>query len=378
MNPSGDVHPPRQTSTQAPTQQAEPSPSRDKKKSKTAGVSPKRPSTIAELFAYAYKQGDRKLDLTQSSMRSLKCAEDDAAAEVKLVAELAANDHLLDTPRNLLASIAELTAPADVQKRVIQLISVALTQHPVFDGRLEALLNPTQNEMTPTTLVTRVDELDHQVLGFKEEADYSPAKKDRLKLNAAMTYALIRVLRDNWTSAQLIESLTPALWRKPQQSSVHKVAALFATSKATEELSQLSAHYAAVIRRLNHELDFSKAEESEARKNLQTAEIRAESSVLEIRRQTEEISLLTKQMEDLGTQLASERDTRNIDKNHLIDDLETLRSRVIRNLSSQIDLLADGLHAVRNGRPQIAEEFMERALYAIKREVDELRESKDT
>jgi hypothetical protein len=60
-------------------------------------------------------------------------------------------------------------------------------------------------------------------------------------------------------------------------------------------------------------------------------------------------------------------------QSHMIDDYEQLRTRVIRRLGSEIDLLADGLHALCNGAPEITAEFLERSLSALMREIEYLR-----
>ena len=63
-----------------------------------------------------------------------------------------------------------------------------------------------------------------------------------------------------------------------------------------------------------------------------------------------------------------------VDKSHHVDDYETLRTQVIRRLSAQVELLGDGLHALRNGSTGVAEEFVDRALTAIKDEVTRLKD----
>lgn len=57
---------------------------------------------------------------------------------------------------------------------------------------------------------------------------------------------------------------------------------------------------------------------------------------------------------------------------HAVDDLEQVRTRVLRCLTVQTDLLAGGLHAVQHDRPLVAEEFIERALTALKAEIARL------
>lgn len=59
---------------------------------------------------------------------------------------------------------------------------------------------------------------------------------------------------------------------------------------------------------------------------------------------------------------------------HEIDAREISRTRVLRSLVWQHELLTDGQHALANGRGNVAAEFMARAAEAIAREIELLRE----
>ena len=59
---------------------------------------------------------------------------------------------------------------------------------------------------------------------------------------------------------------------------------------------------------------------------------------------------------------------------HLSDDLEHLRSRLLRRLKAEVGLLDEGLHALRRDPPKIRvmEDHAERALEGLKKEIKEL------
>jgi type II secretory pathway predicted ATPase ExeA len=80
------------------------------------------------------------------------------------------------------------------------------------------------------------------------------------------------------------------------------------------------------------------------------------------------------QIQQLESRLAAEQQKGTVDRSHFADDFETLRGEVIRRLTSQVDLLTDGLHALRAGHTTIAEEYVDRALRAIGSEATRLRE----
>lgn len=58
---------------------------------------------------------------------------------------------------------------------------------------------------------------------------------------------------------------------------------------------------------------------------------------------------------------------REIAMSHTIDDLASDVARMRRTVCQQVDLLTDGLHALRAGRYPVADEYMERARDACAR-----------
>lgn len=67
----------------------------------------------------------------------------------------------------------------------------------------------------------------------------------------------------------------------------------------------------------------------------------------------------------LENELQVEREKSSVARSHHADDYEKLRTRIVRQLTTQEDLLTSGLHAMRNDRRSIADEFVDRALTAI-------------
>jgi hypothetical protein len=54
---------------------------------------------------------------------------------------------------------------------------------------------------------------------------------------------------------------------------------------------------------------------------------------------------------------------------HTIDDIETLRENALRTMIEQVDLLTDALHALRNGSPDVTDEFLDRAITSMTRHI---------
>jgi len=62
-----------------------------------------------------------------------------------------------------------------------------------------------------------------------------------------------------------------------------------------------------------------------------------------------------------GETVSGDLSDREITMSHTIDDLSTELGKLRRTVGQQVDLLTDGLHAIRHGRYAVAEEYMERA-----------------
>ena len=62
-----------------------------------------------------------------------------------------------------------------------------------------------------------------------------------------------------------------------------------------------------------------------------------------------------------------------IERAHLVDDYEKVRTGALRNVTADIDMLGDALHALRAGSPHVTDEFVDRTLTRLRKTVDILR-----
>lgn len=334
-----------------------------------------RPKTILALVEYAYSEAGRKLNLSRKDLLALSVQPDDAQAEIDAVRRLAAEDPLLAVPPSLLSSLAELGSEQSVRRRILELVLVAFAGHKLFEGRIDRLTDQQPlNMLGAKELNNAAKRITFSDLGLKEESEFSDANRTRLRINAVTALELFRVLRDRWTSRQFIEDMAASVWDAPPLPSAHKTAALLATAKNTEALSQVVRHFENLLRDSNKEIEkaLSQAREQELRAITAEASGRRLTADLETARaHAEELVAKTT---DLAKRLSAEQSNRVVEKSHHVDDYEALRTQVIRRLSTQVELLGDGLHALRNGSTGVAEEFVDRALSAIDGEVARLKE----
>lgn len=79
--------------------------------------------------------------------------------------------------------------------------------------------------------------------------------------------------------------------------------------------------------------------------------------------------------EDYGTRallpdLAARADALEVEHVHAVADLVEENGRMRRTVREVSDLLADALHALRNGRPDVTDEFIDRSLSRLARLVN--------
>ncbi len=90
--------------------------------------------------------------------------------------------------------------------------------------------------------------------------------------------------------------------------------------------------------------------------------------------EAERFARLEAEIAALRIELADQQRQRSVDKTHHADDYKGLRARVLRSLDKQSELLRSGLHALRNERYSVADEYVERSMDAIDNERERLRE----
>lgn len=334
-----------------------------------------RPKNILELLEYAYGESGRKLNLARRDLWELRVDSAASQVEIEAVRRLAADDPFLAVPPNLLATLADLGAEPPVRQRLLELVLAALASHKLFEGQLERLADATvQPQLTAREISQVAKRLTADELGLRQPSQLKDAVRERLRVNAVTAFELFRVLRDGWTVDQFVDDMCALVWDMPALRGAPKVAAVLVTAKNTDAFSQLSRHFEARLRDSSRETGEARAHGVQQLRRAEAAEALSSSLAADLAAEHERVAVLQAQIADLTQRLADEQSGRVVDKSHLVDDREALRTQVIRRLTAQAELLSDGLHALRNGSTGVAEEFVDRALTAIDGEVTRLKD----
>lgn len=338
-----------------------------------------RPKTLMELIEAAYGTTS-KFALTAADFDVLQgsiTADQPLIAERARTLELASYDNSLRGLVNFLSPIAQHASTKSLLRdRVSELALAALAQHPLF---IRLLSNSRTSGGLPDVPAKRVWFL---APNFVQGLGKGETQSKVLRANAVVVFVLLRVIRDGWTLEELEHALGETLWASPPEAAARRIAsaailvgagdydiptrlgvlhqrAEVAARDARKRLSDATAESLASFRR---------AKDAEAR----AVQLEAKAAALELN-----LSTTRDELRQTAAQLQTELERGSVARSHHAEDYETLRTQILRQLAKQADLLADGLHALRNGSHGVAEEFVDRALTAISREVASLKEQGD-
>ena len=340
--------------------------------------------SIEDLLKLAYESNARLLEFPKESLRKLPVTDEEVAAQGALIASLAPTDPTLSAPFKLLQYAARQGVPlkrserGDLARplaRLVDLAVVALCGSPVFRVWKDQLLDPQRSPQLSTQHVrAEAERVDEDRLGLAPD-QFKAADGERLVRNAVACYGLLRVLQRAWNLDQFVDESHGAVWKHeaPELGNLERAAGMIEASRDLDALGIVAANYVDRIARLDRQIYLLHTEVSAAANR--EARLREELRVSSEREQAalSRAEAFSADIVRLQKALAAEQDNRVVDKSHMADDYETLRTRTIRRLSGEIDLLTDGLHALRNGAPTVAEEFLDRSLLALTREVEQLK-----
>ncbi|QRY53806.1 hypothetical protein [Mycolicibacterium septicum] len=364
-----------------------------KRKSQKKAV--EKPKTISELFQFMYGEtiAGRKPNLARN-LWDLRMTPDESQQEIELVRLLAAGDPLLDALSNTLVGVAESDLKDSVRRRVLELSLVAFASHKLFEGSVERLVDAkVEPRLTAAEISHKAGCFDFDADGVTESLEVTGSKREKLRVNAVIAFELFRVLRDGWSKTQFIADFCEVVWRAPSrfqfsprvdpvtgekdtqdQSQWRTVAMLANARSATEALSELKRHFEVQLRDRDKKISAATDEAAAQSRRADREKATSVSLLTELEDKNMRLGELQLRVAKLEEQLEREQSGRFADEIHAVNDYEILRTQVIRQLSGQVSLLSDGLHALRNGSIAVADEFVDRVLGKIDAEVRRLKE----
>lgn len=339
-----------------------------------------RPASLRELVEHAYRDPAlRPARLSSKGLSELVVTSGrDDTLSPQWLSDLAGRDPFLRVPPRLLAGAATLKANDPVRQALIELTHRFLAIHPIYRYYV-ANQTGTDTGEPPFASGARVSDAAKRVTAESLEVDpgaYQDSQRKLLRDNAVISFALLWVLQGHWTSAQFMTEMTAAVWSQPTTEAVSSadIAVALVTAGERHALNHLVGHFLAERRQLTAQLNQAKGEAGAERQRadrLASDNLDLREAIASERSRSES---LAEQAIALTSEIEAERKNRFVDTSHMVDDYENLRTQVIRRVGGQVELLSDGLHALRSGSTTVAEEFVDRALTAIQQEVARLKD----
>lgn len=306
---------------------------------------------LADYIRYAYSRKGQNLRSLSSA--EIKDIAKNARLEDRQLTDLLAesqHDALLAVPRQIVFAVKKIGGSPQVQQETRKFLSEVLKRHPIYKhNNLLPVISNLVEAVQPVEAIRTLARLSQDTLstltGLKQ-----PKHKDAetLRSNAIYTLAIWVWESRNHNVDRIIRWLYDGYWSIVSDPEKNPAATLQIVT-AVSDVSGVGAACA----------HFKAEADAYARTNMASKQsIERLNTELENRKTTidglqERILTRDKKIEELSHLLEIERSSHANTRAHLDDELEHLRSNVVRRLTREISLLAEGIQALRRDPPKV-------------------------
>jgi hypothetical protein len=331
--------------------------------------------TLAQFIENAYRLKGRKVSLNEAVERRISQAvrlSDEARAGL---ARLAREDRLFAVPRQLLLASRGVHGYRNLREELRAFVRDAMLAHELFSPpELQAVIQDLADAPEPRAALERLLEVKQDAAAGDASAYMKPAEIEELRTNAA--YCLAAWLADsrNLSLADVAEMLQLALWG-PRARQLDQETARLRTLTEVQDIAAVGL----ACHQFRQRAIERTAKAGDAIREADAARARATSLESELEALREGLASTEDELERVrreGEQaLAALRAEVSSERAHLHDDLEQLRTRVLRRLMTDIDQLEVGLEALRAAEPRVhvIQDRVERVVDALRSEVNKLK-----
>jgi hypothetical protein len=335
--------------------------------------------TILDLFEHSYSLKGKAVKIGERAKRNIekqKTLNSKEESELSGLLKICIpDDEGLQVPPQILISLMESNLTHVLKTRISGYLSDALQFHPMLSAEI---YRNTLASATPD-----FQELFKQLHGsierFQNQKSFTPPELMRLRRNAITTFLLIFALRQKWETEEFITKFNQHFWSSFGQvdlnSSMSNIARL---SKSDEDTGS-----AVVAKVMFKRIDSLNDMLLKANKQIDINHVRALNAEHEVEQRANvnadlqrKMLLLAEDVSALTMEIAERDKAIENAATHHVDDYDTFRTRILRMLMKQVELLVDGLHALRNNNLAVADEFMDRTILSLNREIERLKVEK--
>lgn len=330
--------------------------------------------TYGQFIAHAYGMKGRKVAMKSKVERAIADAPKLTFDEMERVGHLVKDDVLLAVPRQLLLAARAVQGFPALRAALRGFVRDVLLGHPFFSQPgVEAAVRNLDDAPTPAEVLKVLAASDKKLLAADVVDLMKASEIEQLRLNAVNCMAVWLADVKSLAIPALSDALFLALWRPRAMELGHETARLRALTEI-EELAGVGLvceeYRRQAVERLA-QADMATREAAGLKERVQLLERQlAEAQEASV---TQAAAMAASEAAHATALAALKVNTEN-EAAHLRDDIELLRTRVLRRLKADVDLLELGLEALRRPEPKVhvMMDSAERVADALRKEIKNL------
>lgn len=342
-------------------------------------------STLEQFLVHAYGLKGRRISIKKKVLQDISPNLHIPVEGLVALQKLANADKQFCVPRQILLASREIEGYPAIKEALRKFVMDVMLSHPTFKNpKVASAIRNLPDAPLPHAALKLVME---EVLEKEEPEEKAGDKKDgeknakkavdpeEIKVNAANCLAVWFAAIRHLSLEDVTEALNEAVWApagRAAQLDIVKLRALTGIEKAEgvglacEMYKRRAIAHAADTVRASSEVNGLRSSLTEAQQLFEQTNSELHDTKL----------ALEKLQKESAEEIAALHQTTETQAAHLRDDLEKLRSRVLRRLVADVGMLDVGLSAMQSPEPRIhvIQDRVERVIDALQTEINKLRE----
>jgi len=327
------------------------------------------PASLAEFIDYAYARNGRRLTLREQDALAIAVASVDGDFWDRLPG-LAQQDTLLAVPKEILLAAIPRRRNIEAWQRLHRVCAIALESHQVSSMLMSEVAGDNRTIEDLKSVLRQASRMKMPTPAKPDSArPMSKAKAATLRTNVLYTLALWAFTRHEINSTEMIHILYECIWKSEAQH-VKSITDIWRNLPDLKE----SACIGLVGDVFFAEAEALRSEAAHVRQLAEAAQSRVKELTLGVATLEDQLEEERRRTSGLTQELDLARGEHETAVSHLRDEFERLRSRVLRRLLRELELLEEGMLALRRDPPrtQVMEDHGDRAITGIREEVKAL------
>lgn len=325
------------------------------------------PSNLEDFVAYAYAKKGKRVACKKKTATALAEAPLPSDEFWSRLAALAKDDVLLAVPRQILLAALQHRGNSRAWMLFHRVCTVAFQSHPAMSRAFSEI---TASDMTLENvegILQRAADANYSASSPPDSSTpLTKAQASTLRFNVVYSLALWAFAVRRLNGAALIRMLCDCLWEgeaRRLRSEADK------WRRVVESKDPACCGIAAMS--FAAEIDELRSDATQARQDANDALRRAEQAEQEVAALTRALAQERQSVADVSEQLRLQQKAHEAKVSHLHDDYERLRTRVLRRLKRELDLLDEGMLALNRQPPKVhvMQDHGDRVIGGIREEI---------